>query len=68
MNMTKNYLTELRDNIALVVLPVLLKKSEHLEFSQITELCYDIADEMLKSRNNQDSLINNIKELKNENS
>ena len=54
--MTKDYLTEFRDKIALVVLPVLFKKSEHLEFSQITELCYQIADEMLKSRNKQDTI------------
>ena len=64
MNMTKNYLTELRDKIALTVLPVLLLNSKHLEFDQITELCYDIADEMLKSRNKQNTLFNNIKEKK----
>ena len=60
--MTKDYLTEFRDKVALVVLPVLFKKSEHLEFSQITELCYQIADEMLESRNKQDTLFNNIGE------
>jgi hypothetical protein len=64
--MTKDYLTEFRDKIALVVLPVLLFKSEHLEFSQIAELCYNIADEMLNSRNKKDTLFNNIKEKKNE--
>ena len=63
--MTKDYITELRDKIALAVLPVLLTTSDYLEFYQITDLCYNIADEMLKSRNKQETLFNNnIKETK----
>ena len=64
--MNKFYITELRDKIALAVLPVLLITGQHLEFYQITDLCYNIADEMLSSRNKQDTLFNNIKEKKNE--
>jgi len=63
--MTKDYINELRDKIAMAVLPVLLTKCDYLEFYQITDLCYEIADEMLKSRNRQDTLFNNnIKETK----
>lgn len=40
--MNKNYLTELRDTIAVAVLPLLLIKCEHLEYSEITELAYKI--------------------------
>jgi len=58
--MTKTYLSELRDKTALVTLPVLLLKCEHLDFNQITDLCYQIADTMLQSRNKQESLFNNI--------
>jgi len=57
--MTKTYLSELRDKIALAILPVLLVKCEHLDFNQITDLCYQIADTMIQSRNNQESLFNN---------
>ena len=65
--MTKDYINELRDKIALAVLPVLLTKCDYLEFYQITDLCYVIADEMLKSRNKQETLFNNnIKDKKNE--
>ncbi|MBX3045203.1 MAG: hypothetical protein KF896_15935 [Ignavibacteriae bacterium] len=60
--MNKNYLNELRDKIATAVLPVLLSRCKHLEFHQITELCYQIADEMLKSRDKEVSIFNNIKE------
>lgn len=60
--MKKDNIIELRDKIALVVLPVLLSKCEQLEFYQITELCYQIADLMLNSRNKQESIVNNIRE------
>ena len=62
VNMNKDYLSELRDKIAIAALPAILKKGEHLEFYQITDLCYNIADIMLCSRNKQDTLFNNIKE------
>ena len=62
INLKNNYLVELRDMIALAVLPVLLNKCSHLEFHQLTELCYQIADEILKSRAKQESIFNNIKE------
>jgi len=62
--MTKDYITEFRDKIALAVLPVLLLKDKHLEFYQLTDLSYLIADTMLSSRNKQDSLFNNFKEKK----
>ena len=62
--MTKDYTTELRDKIALAVLPVLLSKCDYLLYNQITDLCYQIADTMLTSRNKQDSLFNNFKEKK----
>ena len=60
--MKKDYKSELRDKIALEVLPVLLNKCEHSEFYQITELSYQIADIMLISSNNQESIFNNIKD------
>lgn len=60
--MKKDYIQELRDNIALAVLPVLLSKCQHLEFSDITNLSYQLADEMLKARNKQKSIFNHIKE------
>ncbi len=60
--MKKDYISELRDNISIAVLPVLLIKCSHLEYNQITELCYQIADDMLKSRDKQESIFNNIKE------
>jgi hypothetical protein len=46
----------LRDTIALNVLCVLLKECKHLEFEQLTNLSYEIADKMLESRNNQKSI------------
>ena len=64
--MTKNYLIELRDKIASSVLAVLLLKVEHLDFEQMADLSYEIADIMLISRNKQLSIFNNIKENKNE--
>ena len=51
---------EFRDTIALAVLPVLLLKCKHLEYSQITDLCYQIADTMLSSKNKQINLFNNM--------
>jgi hypothetical protein len=52
--MTKDYIAEFRDKIALAILPILLKKCEHYEFYQITDLSYEIADIMLSSRNKQE--------------
>jgi len=56
-NMTKDYTTELRDKIALVVLPVLLSQCSHLEYQELTDLAYNIADIMLTSRNKQEKLL-----------
>ena len=62
--MTKDYIAEFRDKIALAILPILLKKCEHYEFYQITDLSYEIADIMLSSRNKQESIFNKNKEKK----
>ena len=62
--MSKNYISELRDKIALAVLPELLSKCDYLEFSQITDLAYNIADIMLYSRKKESLFNNNIKENK----
>ena len=59
--MTKNYLVELRDKIASSVLTVLLTKVEHLDFDQLTDLSYEIADLMLASRTKQLSIFSNMK-------
>ena len=55
---------DFRDTIALAILPVLLLKCKNLEFIQITDLCYQIADTMLSSRNKQTNLFNNMENTK----
>jgi hypothetical protein len=55
----KDNLNSLRDNIAISVLQVLLFKCEYLDFVQITELSYEIADKMLVVRNKD---LNNVNE------
>ncbi|MCX6152775.1 MAG: hypothetical protein NT007_01310 [Candidatus Kapabacteria bacterium] len=63
--MRKDYNEELRDAIAAGLLPLLLVKCEHNELWQITDLCYEIADLMLASRNKkQDNLFTNFKDKK----
>ena len=47
--MSKDYIIQLRDKIALTVLPVLLKSKFHDYFEVVAE-CYQIADIMVSAR------------------